>query len=297
MRIFNVRSYVRKPAHAPISNCLLTTCILWGRVYVKRSGPDWPIHVFPILRESTFQTTSAKTRNVQAAMDDTLSMTAYKGALAKLEQFMLANPGTDLTRADEDSRTPLHWACAGGNAPVVHFLLEQEGVKAKCLNKADESGLTPFLSAVAGGHMDLMPLLIEHGAKVNARSEQGATALHMHKGRAALIEALLPHVKDINAIDELGVTPLHRAAGPGYYDACRLLLAAGARVNAQDAAGATPLHYAAEEGRPEVVTLLLENGARVDVRDNEGHRAMDVVPKGDAGLRVIAALRAAGTTS
>jgi 26S proteasome non-ATPase regulatory subunit 10 len=226
-------------------------------------------------------------------MDETLSMIAYKGAIAKLEHYILTHPGVDLSKHDEDKRTPLHWASAGGNMPVLRFLLEQDGLKQKCINNADESGMTPIMSAVAAGHVEVVRLLLDCGGTVNTRDEQGATALHFHKGRIGMIELLLPHVKNINAADELGTTPLHRAAGPGFMDACQLLLSHGAKINAQDATGCTPLHYAAEEGRAELVSVLLENGARADVTNKEGKSAMDVIPRGDDGIRVKNVVQAA----
>lgn len=216
---------------------------------------------------------------------DSLSMIAYKGTTAQFDEYVHREK-PDLTRVDEDVRTPLHWAASGGNLPLVQLLLANDAVKSKCLNAKDESEYTPLMSAVAAGHAEVTRELLGAGAKANTRNENMCIPLHYHKGRIPIIDLLLPHTKEINARDDHGVTPLHRACGPGYIEAARALLAAGADADAADAQGCTPLHYACEEARAEVVALLLEHGARTDVKNSEGKTPLDVIPRHEAANRV-----------
>lgn len=238
--------------------------------------------------------------------EGSLSALAYKGSLAAFEEAAAGRAGgVELfTLPDEDARTPLHWAAAGGNASVLALLLHRlhhaDAASAsppaarKCVNAKDESGLTPLMSAAAGGHTACVRALLDAGADAHARDDKGCTALHFHKGRAQVLETLLPVSTPVmDGGDEGGVTPLHRAAGPGYYDAVRLLLAAGARVDVRDGQGDTPLHYACEEGRAEVVALLLENGARADVVNAAGRVPVDLVPRGNTYDRTRNTVRAA----
>lgn len=114
--------------------------------------------------------------------------------------------------------------------------------------------------------------------------------LHLHRGNTAAVELLLEvDPAAINAQvsparrndeggggllplsllfslfslsqDESGVTPLMRAAGGGFLEATRALLAAGANPDLQDGVGASALHWAAEEDRADIVRELLAAGA------------------------------------
>lgn len=52
-----------------------------------------------------------------------------------------------------------------------------------------------------------------------------------------------------NDCDNSGYTALHYAARSGHFEACHLLIRAGANVNAKTNGGATPLHRAAMMGK------------------------------------------------
>lgn len=67
-----------------------------------------------------------------------------------------------------------------------------------------------------------------------------------------------------------GFTPLHFAAGSGYTEVMKLLLAKKAKVDARSFHGYTPLHWAAESGRTEVAEFLLSHRAEIKARDKDG---------------------------
>jgi len=68
--------------------------------------------------------------------------------------------------------TPLHYACSGPDNGVAAFLIEQ-GAE---LNARSENGTTPLMMAARYGNSDLVPLLIEAGAEPRAANEQELTA-------------------------------------------------------------------------------------------------------------------------
>lgn len=97
-------------------------------------------------------------------------------------------------------------------------------------------------AAAKFGETGRIALLIDHGAKVDARLPDRRTALHAAavRGRAAAVEALLAAGADPDARDASGVTPLHLAAVSGDAATVLALVEAGAATAAQEAEGRTP---------------------------------------------------------
>jgi ankyrin repeat protein len=108
-------------------------------------------------------------------------------------------------------------------------------------------------------------VLLEHGADVNAQSNDGYTPLHSaaraaEYDRVDVMRVLLKHGADVNARDINSSTPLHRAARQlGTVEAIRVLLEHGAIVAAEDGRGNTALQIAGDD---EVKKLLSEYGAK-----------------------------------
>lgn len=92
--------------------------------------------------------------------------------------------------------------------------------------------------AVIEGNLEACRLLLQHGANINARASDGATALHMAQSPAA-IRLLLEHGADIQALDRKGNTPLHSKHSVA---AISFLLKQGADRNALNAKGQTVVH-------------------------------------------------------
>jgi ankyrin repeat protein len=147
-------------------------------------------------------------------------------------------------------------------------------------------------------HLDFIKLLLDKGAKVNARikdstetrtvftnqwlDENGATAFlrASQSGDLELMKLLLSRGADPKIKTELGVSALQVAAGIGWVEgityewsakdtleAVRLLLDLGLDPNDQAATGRVALHGAAHKGATAVVQLLVDRGARMDIRD------------------------------
>lgn len=108
--------------------------------------------------------------------------------------------------------------------------------------------------------------IIESKAGINARDEDGATALCWASGgercSSSVVRLLLEHGADIKAQTHCGQTALHGASG--YYGALevvRVLLEHGVDVEAKDDDGMTALQIADRRHNDKVVKLLREHGA------------------------------------
>ena len=131
--------------------------------------------------------------------------------------------------------------------------------------------------------------LLEAGADLKARDENGWTPLHVAAASSenpGIVTALLEAGADLKARDENGWTPLHVAAAssenPGIVTA---LLEAGADLKARDQFGQTPLHMAAASSEnPSIVAALLEAGSDPKARDQGGKTPGDMIPE-DSPLR------------
>jgi ankyrin repeat protein len=81
------------------------------------------------------------------------------------------------------------------------------------------------MATIVANRKDVAELLLANGAKVNARNNDGRTALHeaADAGNKDVLELLLANKADVNAKANNGDTPLHVAMIHGYKDIAELL--------------------------------------------------------------------------
>lgn len=135
----------------------------------------------------------------------------------------------------------------------------------------------------------LAEILIDHGANVNEKDENGLTPLHWavrHRNQR-LVELLLHKGADAKIFDKSHKLPLHWAAMKGYIPIINLLLTETSDlINERDDRGRTPLlwvqrnregataytdspAYMTKKAALENIKLLLDNGADPTIKDNE----------------------------
>lgn len=113
--------------------------------------------------------------------------------------------------------------------------------------------------------------LIDMTSDVDARTENGLTALHIACGfgKYHLVRVLIEAGADVNARDKTDSTPLHFAV-QGSNGAIKLLVEAGADVEAENAEKQTPLLLACTIGKVGAIENLCERGANVHLKTPAG---------------------------
>ena len=142
---------------------------------------------------------------------------------------------------------------------VLQILLEC-GADPSIQNDRGETALHEALERDAQGSSDVVTLLIDSGTDLSRYTSYKETPLHLaaRKNRPAIIAKLLDKRAPPNSQDLRGNTALHLAAGKGYHEVVRLLLAAPhTELNAPNKEGLTPLHIAVESGFISVVEVRI----------------------------------------
>ena len=147
------------------------------------------------------------------------------------------------------------------------------------LVEADPS-LAIFAAAIQGDAVALETLLAANRALVSAVSSDGWTPLHLaaHFGRAEAVRLLLNKgaKADARSTNAMRNTPLHAAAAGRAAGVTTLLLDHGANVNARQHGGWTPLHAAAQNGDQELARILVEAGADINARADNRQSPLDL---------------------
>lgn len=163
-------------------------------------------------------------------------------------------------------------------------LIEQLIDKGADVNFRSEDGETLLHLIVRSGGKDsleLADLLITKGAQVNAKDYNSNTPLLQAiywLNNNRMAELLISKGADINIKAFEGETPLHLAVKMRYgRELAQLLIAKGANINAKTDDGDTPLHEAVRTGSFLKVELLVQKGANVNVTNDYGQTPLDLV--------------------
>ena len=84
------------------------------------------------------------------------------------------------------------------------------------------------------------------------------------ENRVDIARALIDRGAEVDARNENGWTPLHWAAWDNSLEVARLLLDRGAEIDARNELGNTPLYWATWGNSLDVARLLIERGANTD---------------------------------
>jgi ankyrin repeat protein len=223
---------------------------------------------------------------------------AQSQTLAETTAIALISRGADVNGADQSGITPLMAACFYNLPRAVDAILAKGG----SLTATDKRGKTvkDYAFSAAGkvgapseSRAELVAVLKRHGIQMSfleaLQFDSLADVTEMLAKGADPNQTFVLSGKEIPgyeaqytvpanrastgkmvalAVSSLSaVTPLMLAAGSGYLDIMKLLLAHHADVKATDSRGWTALANAAEYNQVEAAKLLIANGAAIESRD------------------------------
>lgn len=182
-----------------------------------------------------------------------LMLAAGAGHVDLLQKLLAARANVNF--ANDRGGTALMYAATGGDPDSVELLLSHgASVNVKAAN-----GWTAVTLASAKGYENIVKRLLNAGSDVNVADIYGLTPLmRAVSGQKLEVVRILLDQKSlrINAKDDQGETALHYAAASGSKEISRLLLTRGADANARDSADRTPAKVALLEGHPEIAEFI-----------------------------------------
>ena len=160
----------------------------------------------------------------------------------------------------------------------------------------EKNGITPLMKAAGNANLTTVKKLIELGADVSKKDNDGDNALYhafardkdawvmfgdfgSNRKRAEIVNILISKGCDINNINNTGRNVLFGSAKWDRIDLLKLSIEKGLNANIQDDSGKTPLMVAVESENIEIISFLLGCGVDKNLVDVSGKSAMDYANK------------------
>lgn len=166
--------------------------------------------------------------------------------------------------------TPLMIASSYGHYDIAKALIDNGAL----VNLRADDGFNALMEAVRTGNIEIAKLLIEHNSDINIKNKDGKNMIMIacEKGNEEMFNILIENNADINEKSSWGASALIYASEKGNINIMQYLIDNGIDVNGKaDDNGDTPLLWAVTGENPyEASKLLIENGANVNATNDSG---------------------------
>lgn len=168
--------------------------------------------------------------------------------------------GADVNRIDHEGTPPLVFASA---AVSTHLNAAEDTVQILLAHGADVQGTAaaaPLRNAIVAFSARMARLLLDAGASPDTKSWLGEPIIisaAWNPGARAVLEVLLDHGADVNATSNDGHSALMLAAQAGLLETVQILVDRGANLTLVDIHGHSVFAYAAMGYQPHVVEYLV----------------------------------------
>lgn len=183
-----------------------------------------------------------------------------------------------MLESDGDGETCLTHAARYNFQPTIELLLgsDLELGEVMHIDQRNSKGMTSLSAAANGGHLTLAQFLIQKGADLAAKANNGAQALHhaAAKGHVQMVQLLVERGADVEARDVDGATPVFLATVHKRNTVVHLLSSLGANLRIRDFKGASLLHFAVERNNKALARFLIEKGADLESQCDAGSTAL-----------------------
>jgi ankyrin repeat protein len=204
-----------------------------------------------------------------------------EGSIRTVEALLL-DPRKQLKDRDSKLRTPLHFAATGPSSRITRYLLE----KGADLYARDNQGRSALHYSKSASNL---AALLDHGAFIDGVDRNGVAAIHLAalEGAEDRVYELVQRQAKLDVVDKDHGSPLHCAVlkrSPGVITS---LLKTKIQIDVQNQLGNTALHLAAQTNRADLVLLLLDHGAHPWTMNHDGYIALDlaILSQGTRAIR------------
>ncbi|MDR2796480.1 MAG: ankyrin repeat domain-containing protein [Spirochaetaceae bacterium] len=200
---------------------------------------------------------------------------------------LLVGYSSDIFAITNDGKTPFGLAL-GGSKETLNYLITGETVL-----QSDNNGNTPLLVAVqSGAETEIVQRILDRNALINARNQEGDTALHIavRQNMAASGDLLIARGADVFAQNAKGESPIYLTFySPGDI---REWMLTPAVLTARDGLGNTLLHYATQWKLNSAIPMIASRGASLEAANVTGETPLFIAVKIDSSPTVQALLSA-----
>lgn len=212
--------------------------------------------------------------NVQSRDGMTPLMLSLLHKNLAIASWLLKNKA-DLYPSDSRGWAALRYAAVAGNTAIIEQMLRFGDANP---NKHDNDYVTPIMTAARHGTLEAVKMLIGYGAEISSGDDKERTPLiYAATASRQMLNLLLLRGADINAKDQDGWTALHYAVLYENINNVKLLIQKGAEVNVATSDGEYPLHIVTRNATREsydIANLLMEYNAEragINKRDKKGN--------------------------